>query len=48
MNNFPKQNGFTLKDKAREFDPSVADILLDCNPKDWSWVKKNNAYFLET
>ena len=48
MNNFPKQNGFTVKDKARGFDPSVANILLDCNQKDWSWIKKNNAYFLET
>ena len=48
MNHFPKQSGFTLKDKARGFDPSVANILLDCNPKDWSWIKKNNAYFLET
>ena len=39
-NNFPKHGGFTLEDKAREFGQSVADSLLECDPKDWSVVKK--------
>ena len=39
-NNFPKQNRFTLEEKFQRFGQSVADILLQCDPKDWSRVKK--------
>ena len=39
-NNFPKQNRFTLEEKIQRFGQSVADILLQCDPKDWSRVKK--------
>ena len=45
-NNFPKQDRFTFEDKARRFGQSVADSLLECDPKDWSRVKKNNGYIL--
>ena len=34
-NNFPKQDGFTLEDKARRFGRSVADSFLENDPKDW-------------
>ena len=34
LNNFPQQ--------GRRFGQSVADSLLECDPKDWSRVKKNN------
>ena len=44
-NNFPKQDRFTLEDEVQRFSQSVADILLDCDPKDWSRVKKN-GYFV--
>ena len=38
-NNFPKQNRFTLEDQAQRFGQSVADNLLECDPKDWSRIK---------
>ena len=44
-NNFPKQDRFTLEDEVQRFSQSVADILLECDPKDWSRVKKN-GYFV--
>lgn len=34
-----------MEDKARGFGQSVADSLLECDPKDWSRVEKNNGYF---
>lgn len=39
-NNFPKQSGITLEDKAQRFGQSATDSLLVCVPKDWSRVKK--------
>ena len=42
-NNFPKQSGITLEDKAQRFGQSATDSLLVCVPKDWSRVKKKNA-----
>ena len=44
MKNSPKQDRFTLADKARRFDQSVADSLLECNPKGW-WRVKKKRYF---
>ena len=44
-NNFPKQDRFTLEDEVQRFSQSVADILLECDSKDWSRVKKN-GYFV--
>ena len=31
---------YTLEDKARRFGQSVADSLLECDPKDWGKVKR--------
>ena len=39
-NNFPKQDRFPLKEKARRFSQSVADSLLECGPKDWPRIKE--------
>ena len=44
MKNSPKQDRFTLADKARRFDQSVADSLLECNPKGWWRVKKKKIF----
>ena len=46
-NNFPKQDGFTLEDKARRFGQPIADSLLECDPRDWSRVKKIMDLFWE-
>ena len=34
MNSFPKQDGFTFENKARRIGQSVADSLLQWDPKD--------------
>ena len=46
-NNFPKQNGFTLEDKARRFAQSVVDNLLECDPKKKQKITYNRSISIE-